>query len=70
MAALPNIPANSAFTVGILAALTVVTYSINQRTKIDSQIHQNYHHAKLIDAGMQPETTPISLAKRSDNRTA
>jgi hypothetical protein len=70
MATLPNIPANSAFTVGALAALTVVAYSIKLRTQIDSQVHQNYHHAKLIDAGMQPETTPISLTKRSDNRTA
>jgi hypothetical protein len=70
MATLPNIPANSAVTVGVIAGLAVVTYSIKLRAQLDSQIHENYRHAKLIDAGMQPETTPLTLAKRSDNRTA
>jgi len=63
MATLPNVPVNSAITVGVLAATGLFAYSMNLRTKIESQIHENYRHAKLIDAGVQPETTPLKLAK-------
>jgi hypothetical protein len=63
MATLPNIPANSAITLGVLAGVGLVAYTQTLRTKVESQIHENYRSFKLIDAGLQPETTPLKLAK-------
>lgn len=63
MATLPNIPVNSAATVGALAVLGVVAYTATLRHRLDSQIHENYRHAKLVDAGMQPETTKLAVAQ-------
>lgn len=63
MATLPNIPVNSAITVGTLAAMGVLAYTATLRNKLDAQIHENYNRAKMIDAGMTPETTQLKLAK-------
>lgn len=64
MATLPNIPVNSAVTFGALAAMGLIAYSQTLRTKIESQVHENYRHFKLIDAGIAPETTQtLSVAK-------
>lgn len=65
MATLPNIPVNSAATVGALAVLGVVAYTATLRHKLDAQIHENYNRAKMIDEGMQPETQQLKLAKES-----
>lgn len=63
MATVPNIPVNSAATVGVLAGIALIGYTATLRHKLDSQIHENYRHAKLVDAGVQPETTPLKLAQ-------
>jgi hypothetical protein len=63
MATLPNIPVNSAITVGALAAMGLIAYQQTLRTKIESQIHANYRSFKAIDAGVTEETTPLSIAK-------
>lgn len=63
MATLPNIPVTSATVVGAIAAMGLIAYQQTLRTKIESQVHENYRQMKLIDAGMQPETTPLKLAK-------
>jgi hypothetical protein len=55
MATLPNIPVNSAITVGVLAVTGLVAYQQTLRTKIESQIHANYRAFKAIDAGLEPE---------------
>jgi hypothetical protein len=64
MATLPNIPVNSAATIGVLAGIALVGYTATLRHKLDAQIHENYKSFKLVDAGMQPETKPeLKLAK-------
>ena len=66
MATLPNIPVNSALTVGVFAGLTVIAYSATLRHKLDSQIHENYRVFKQIDAGIKPEpATKPQLVKES-----
>lgn len=63
MATLPNIPVNTATVIGGVAALGLIAYQSTLRTRIESQIHENYRHAKLVDAGMQPETTKLAVAQ-------
>jgi hypothetical protein len=63
MATLPNTPVNTAATVGVLAGIALIGYTATLRHKLDAQIHENYRHAKLVDAGMQPETTKLKIAK-------
>ena len=63
MATLPNIPVNTAITFGTVTVMGLVAYTATLRHKLDSQIHDNYRHAKLVDAGMQPETKQLKLAK-------
>ena len=63
MATLPNIPVNSAVTVGVIAGFGLIAYTATLRQKLDSQIHENYRHAKLVDAGVQPETTKLAVAQ-------
>lgn len=58
MATLPNIPVNSALSVGVLAGLTVIAYSATLRHKLDSQIHENYRTFKQIDAGVEQTQKP------------
>jgi len=65
MATLPNTPVNSALMVGVLAATGLIAYQSTLRTKIEAQVHENYRHFKLVDAGFQPETVPLKLAKEA-----
>jgi hypothetical protein len=65
MATLPNTPVNTAVTLGAIAVMGLIAYQQTLRTKIESQIHENYRHAKLVDAGVQPETVPLKLAKEA-----
>lgn len=65
MATLPNIPVNSALTVGVLAGAGLIGFAAHLRHKLDSQIHENYRSFKLIEAGVVPETPQLKLAKES-----
>lgn len=66
---LPDTPVNTAITVGVIGALGLIAYTQKLRTALDSQNLDNYRQAKMVDAGMQPET-PVSLTERSANRSA
>jgi uncharacterized membrane protein YebE (DUF533 family) len=63
MATLPNIPVNTATVIGGIAAMGLIAYQATLRTKIESQVHANYRDFKLIDAGVTPETTKLSVAQ-------
>jgi hypothetical protein len=63
MATLPDVPQNTILALGVLAGAGLVAFTTHTRAKIDSQVHENYRHAKLVDAGMQPETTKLKIAK-------
>lgn len=71
MATLPTTPTSTAIAVGAVAAMGLIAYTQTLRTKIESQIHENYRQFKFVDSGVLPEeTTKIKLAGRSDTRTA
>lgn len=65
MATLPNIPVNSALTLGVLAGMGVAAYAATLRHQLDSQIHENYRSFKQIDAAQVPETSKPKLVKES-----
>lgn len=65
MATLPNIPVNTAVTIGALAVTGLVAFQQKLRNNIESQIHENYRSFKLIDAGVMPETPKLKIAKES-----
>lgn len=64
MATLPNIPVNSVASLGILAGVGLIGFCVHTRAKLDSQNLENYHKAKMIDAGMNPgETQKLTVAQ-------
>lgn len=67
MAAVPNIPVNTATVIGGIAALGLIAYQQTLRMKIERQVHENYRDFKLIDSGVKPENTePLAaIAKRA-----
>jgi hypothetical protein len=62
MANLPDTPLNTAIVLGSFAVMGLVAYSQKLRTGLDSQNLENYRHAKVVDAGLQPEA-PVTLHK-------
>lgn len=63
MASLPDMPINSAATVGVLAVIGLVAFQQHLRTRVETQIHENYRSFKLIDAGIVPETPSLKIAQ-------
>ncbi len=50
MATLPDVPQNTIVAIGILAGTGLVALHTLTRAKLDSQIHENYRQAKVVDA--------------------
>jgi hypothetical protein len=70
MATLPDTPVNTALTLGAVAAMGLIAYTQKLRNKIEVQVHDNYRHAKVVDAGLMPEA-PVTLhPEKSANRSA
>jgi hypothetical protein len=63
MASMPDMPINSAATVGVLAVIGLVAFQQHLRTRVETQIHENYRSFKLIDAGIVPETPSLKIAQ-------
>lgn len=53
MASLPDVPQNTIVAIAVLAGTGLVAFATHNRTKIESQIHENYRHAKVVDANVQ-----------------
>lgn len=51
--ALPDVPQNTIVAIGVLAGAGLVAFVNHNKTKIESQIHENYRHAKVVDANIQ-----------------
>lgn len=66
MATLPDTPVNTALTLGGIAVVGLIAYTQTLRTKISSQVHENYRHAKVVDAELQAGM-PVSLTEKSAN---
>jgi len=70
MATLPDTPVNTALTVAGIAVVGLIAYTQKLRTHVTSQTLENYRHAKVVDAGLMPET-PVTLhPEKSSNRSA
>lgn len=70
MANLPDTPVNTAIVLGGFAVMGLIAYTQKLRNGLDSQNLENYRHAKIVDAGLAPET-PVALhPERSANRSA
>jgi hypothetical protein len=67
MAAVPNIPVNTATVIGGIAALGLIAYQQTLRMKIERQVHDNYRDFKLIDSGLaeQDDAGKLAIAKRA-----
>jgi hypothetical protein len=62
MANLPDTPLNTAFTLGAVAAFGLIAYTQNLRNRVELKVHDNYRHAKDVDAGIAAEP-PVTLHK-------
>lgn len=70
MAALPDVPTNTIITVGVVAVTGLIAYTQKLRTGVEHLVHNNYRHAKLVDAGLMPEV-PVALhPEKSNTRSA
>jgi hypothetical protein len=50
MATLPDVPQNTIVAIAVVAGAGLVAFVNHNKTKIESQIHDNYRHAKIVDA--------------------
>jgi hypothetical protein len=65
MATLPDVPQNTIITIGVLAVTGLLAYQHTLRTQIESQIHENYRHAKVVDAELQAGMPTALLPEKS-----
>jgi hypothetical protein len=71
MASLPDVPQNTIVAIGVLAGAGLVALVNHNKTKIDSQIHENYRHAKVVDANVQTgNASTTSIAELPSHRSA
>lgn len=71
MASLPDVPTNTIIAFGVFAVTGLVAYTQKLRTSIEVQVHDNYRHAKVVDAELQG-VTPVNLhnTEKSVTRSA
>ena len=62
VATLPDVPQNTIVAIAVLAGTGLAAFSAHNRTKIESQIHDNYRHAKVVDANVN-SGTPSSVTE-------
>lgn len=65
MASLPTVPANTALTIGSLAAMGLVGFVAHIRTKLESQNLQNYSIATQVAAELVHGKSVTRLPDRS-----
>lgn len=52
MATLPDVPNNTIVAIAVVAGTGLIALNSHLRAKLDSQIHDNYRHAKVVDANL------------------
>jgi hypothetical protein len=70
MASLPDVPQNTIVAIGVLVGGGLVALVNHNKTKIDSQIHENYRHAKVVDANVTAGTPVTSIHPEQSHRSA
>lgn len=53
MATLPDVPPNTIIAIAVVAGTGIAALNAHLRSKLDTQIHDNYRHAKVVDANVQ-----------------
>jgi hypothetical protein len=64
VATLPDVPSNTILAIGVLAGSGILALNAHYRSKLDSQIHDNYRHAKVVDANVSAGN-PSSVTEMS-----
>jgi hypothetical protein len=70
VATLPDVPQNTIVAIAVLAGTGLVAFSTHHRAKLDSQIHENYRHAKVVDANVHAGTSIPSIHADQSPRSA
>lgn len=58
MATLPDVPSNTILAIGVLAGTGILALNAHYRSKLDTQIHDNIRHAKVVDANVHAGPIP------------
>lgn len=69
-ASLPDVPQNTIVAIGILAATGLVALVNHNKTKVDLTVHDNYRHAKNVDANVAGAATVTPLHQDPSHRSA
>lgn len=70
MANLPDLPSNTVVAIALVAGAGLMAYNTRQRMKIERQIHDNYRHAKIVDANVHAGPSTPSIRPEHSPRTA
>jgi hypothetical protein len=70
MATLPDTPVNTALTIGTLAAMGLVAFVTHNKTKLDSQVHENYRSFKEMDTEVTLDRKPTASSSDRSIRPA
>lgn len=52
MATLPDVPSNTILATVVVAGTALAALNAHYRSKLDTQIHDNIRHAKVVDANV------------------
>lgn len=64
---LPETPANTAITIGVVGTIALAGYCVKKKQQLESQIHDNYRQAKTVDADSQE--TMLKILKEMTSKT-
>lgn len=70
MATLPDVPSNTIIAVAVIAGTGIAALNAHYRSKLDTQIHDNIRHAKVVDANVHSGADIPSLHGESSPRSA
>lgn len=70
MATLPDVPSNTILAIVVVAGTGVAALNAHYRSKLDTQIHDNIRHAKVVDANVHAGADIPSLHSEQSHRSA
>jgi hypothetical protein len=65
MATLPDVPPNTIIAIAVVAGTGIAALNAHLRSKLDTQIHDNYRHAKVVDANVHAGAEVASITEKS-----
>lgn len=71
MATLPDVPSNTIIAVAVIAGTGLAALNAHYRSRLDTQIHDNIRHAKVVDANVYaPSSVPSIHSEVTSPRSA